>query len=218
MSSQRVNIRIRPDANDTVSILITDALLHALTTYTRAWVAFHHRNATPFLGAPERRSTARRSALDFAWCYRHTGRTRPVALTLSDDALTLAAAHAAVGLTFLMSHEIGHLIRRHIAPREGLSSCLDVGLIHRQEYEADLLAASMLANNPPALTRSAESMRILFELLELVAAGTPGDERTHPIAMQRLLAILAVLDPAERDLVLDALRHGVKEFWLLAAD
>lgn len=216
VSSQRANIHVRVEDDGTFSVILTDALLHAVTTYTRAWVAFHEPAALPALDDIARRTAARDSVLAFAWWYRHTGRARPAALTVTEDAAAMAAAHAAVGMTFLLAHEIAHVLRGHVGSLAAGSACLDIETTHRQEHDADLLATSWLLASPPAITRGGQSVRILFELLELLAVGTPGDEVTHPVVMRRLLDILATLDRDEHTTVLAALQRGRQDFWLLA--
>ncbi|MDT0264201.1 M48 family metalloprotease [Jatrophihabitans lederbergiae] len=215
VSSQRIAIGVRREPEGSNTVILTDALLYAVNTYTRAWTAFDDNSAMPTLVHREREEAARRSALDLAWWYRHTGRTRPASLILAPEAEGLAAAHAAVAMIFLLVHEIGHVIAGHLEPAPDVAACLDVAGTHAHEYEADLLAASWLAANPPAATRTGESVRILFELLELVAAATPGDEATHPLPMRRLLALLSALNEMEHDRVLRALTDSPGDFWLL---
>lgn len=215
VSSQRIAISVRREADGSNTVVLTNALLYAVNAYTRAWTAYHDATAMPAIGDSDREHAARRSALDLARWYRHTGRTRPVSLMLTAEAEGVAAAHAAVAMIFLLVHEIGHVIAGHLEPDADAAACLDVAAVHAHEYAADLLAASWLAANPPAATRTGASVRILFELLELVAAGTPGDEATHPLPMRRLLALLAALDETEHDRVLRALTDRPGDFWLL---
>lgn len=215
VSSQRIAINVRREPGGSNTVILTDALAYAVNVYTRAWTAFHHEVAIPTLGSSEREAAARRSALDLAWWYRHTGRTRPESLVLAAEAEDVAASHAAVAMIFLLVHEIGHVVTGHLEADRSATRCVDVAVAHADEYAADLFAASWLAANPPATTRTGESLRVLFELLELVAAGTPGDEITHPLAMRRLLALLSTLDAGEHNRVLRALTEDPEDFWLL---
>lgn len=213
----RMSVVARPGGG--FLLTITDSLLRALDTYARAWVAqddpgtlLPDRGASP-AGA---RKLARDVVLGMAWSYKYRGRLYSRRLPLDEAGSAAADAHAAGGLVFLLAHELAHATAGHLDRKGTPAACLTVTDVHREETEADLLAAAFLAANPLAVTATGTSVRILFEMLELVALGAPDDTQSHPLSVRRLLTVLAALDPVEHRRLLADLRAGASRFWLLS--
>lgn len=217
--SAYMSMHVRDEPDGSFSIVLSDALVRAVDAYAKAWVCFHH----PEHVAAEPtsiRAAARDRVLTMAWSHRHRG----TAVTgpdpgFTDAGLALAAAHAGAGLMFLLVHEAAHIRAGHVgsrcrAPLDPVQ-CLTVRDLHDREHAADAYAAAWLRDNPLAVTDTAASIRLLFELLELLELGASGAQRTHPLGMRRLLDVLSVVDPRAQAALLRDLRLGAAGFWLL---
>ncbi len=225
--SQSMTMQVHGDDRGNYAIVFSDSLVVGLGGIVRCAAAYRQPDQVLSVNgaSPASSRDAQIGAMRFAWQYAHTGRTLPPAVILSEQAEASAVAEHALGLTFLLCHEVAHVIRGDVdasglGPTAG-PSCLDREAAIEREHAADLVGAAALlrALSQKPLSELAPSdpfgpITAVFEFLDLLDVGTM-EERTHPFAMRRLLRLAEAYDSAEAKRLIARLQAGAHGFWYI---